>query len=114
MNEETLVPLDLSDAIAMIDRQKQRIDELTTWRDRLREELEKLDSPYCPTCGACGEEGCCPPDRCKHLICFYGEHYVRTYRDLEAENKRLRQIVIDCHDGWPDEVLQEALRGEGG
>ena len=23
-------------------------------------------SPYCPSCGACGEEGCCPPTRCKH------------------------------------------------
>ena len=34
-----------------------------------------------------------------------------AYRGLRIENKRLRQIVIDCHAGWPDEVLQEALRG---
>jgi len=31
---------------------------------------------------------------------------------LTTENKRLRQIVIDCHAGWPDEVLQQALRGK--
>ena len=35
MTEETLLPLDLSDAIAMIDRQRQRIDEL-------REALETI------------------------------------------------------------------------
>ena len=31
---------------------------------------------------------------------------------IKTENERLRQIVVDCHAGWPDEVLQEALRGE--
>jgi len=35
MNDEILVPLDLSDAIAMIDRQKKQITTLTAERDRL-------------------------------------------------------------------------------
>ena len=30
---------------------------------------------------------------------------------LTAENERFRQIIINCHDGWPDEVLQQALWG---
>ena len=33
--DETLVPLDLSDAIAMIERQQGQIDALTAERDRL-------------------------------------------------------------------------------
>jgi hypothetical protein len=24
------------------------------------------DVVYCPICGACGEEGCCPPEMCQH------------------------------------------------
>ena len=42
MTEETLVPLDLSDAIAMIDRQRQRIDELTAEKKRQSEEIRLL------------------------------------------------------------------------
>ena len=42
MSEETLVPLDLSDAIAMIDRQRQRIDELTAEKKRQSEEIRLL------------------------------------------------------------------------
>ena len=36
MNDEILVPLDLADAIAMIDRQKEQITALTTERERLQ------------------------------------------------------------------------------
>jgi len=36
MNDEILVPLDLSDAIAMIDRQKEQIAALTAQKDRLK------------------------------------------------------------------------------
>ena len=33
-------------------------------------------SPYCQDCGACGEEGCCPPSTCTHgPHCLYGEYY---------------------------------------
>ena len=38
MNDEILVPLDLSDAIAMIDRQKQQIAVLTTENKELLEQ----------------------------------------------------------------------------
>ena len=40
MNDEILVPLDLSDAIAMIDRQKEQIAALTAERDRLKAKRE--------------------------------------------------------------------------
>uniref|UniRef100_A0A6H2A077 Putative septum formation initiator n=1 Tax=viral metagenome TaxID=1070528 RepID=A0A6H2A077_9ZZZZ len=42
MNDEILVPLDLSDAIAMIDRQKEQIAALTTENERLRKEIKEI------------------------------------------------------------------------
>jgi len=45
---------------------------------------------YCAACGACGEEGCCSPDRC---ICFYGEHYDKAYKDLADEHERFLRFV---------------------
>lgn len=65
-------------------------DENAALKEKIKEQDEEV---YCPTCGACGEEGCCPPDRCEHLRCFYGEHYAKTYRELEAENGALRSLV---------------------
>ena len=41
MNDEILVPLDLSDAIAMIDRQKEQIAALTAENERLRKEIKE-------------------------------------------------------------------------
>ena len=43
-------------------------------------------SVYCRDCGACGHEGCCHPDMCKHLHC---DGYRRDYRELEADINRL-------------------------
>ena len=53
--------------------------------------MELIDPLYCPKCGACGEEGCCSPDRCIELPCLYGEHYLKSYKELEAENVILRK-----------------------
>jgi len=86
MNDEILVPLDLSDAIAMIDRQKEQITALTAENASLKEKREIWEERNVQL-----EMKCCA---------------------LTAENKRLRQIVIDCHAGWPDEILQKALGSE--
>ena len=42
MNDEILVPLDLSDAIALIDRQKQQIAALKAERDKALSEIDML------------------------------------------------------------------------
>lgn len=39
-----------------------------------------FESPYCPACGACGEDPCCSGAACKKLECHYGETYNRDYR----------------------------------
>lgn len=54
---------------------------------RLTAELAraKAKTVYCPTCKACGEPGCCPPEQCKHLVCLHGSNYAKTYTELGAE-----------------------------
>lgn len=51
---------------------------------------EQMLDVYCPACGSCGEEGCCPPEKC---ICFYREHYNKTYRELESEHERFLTLL---------------------
>lgn len=48
-----------------------------------------LSSPYCPTCGSCGETGCCSPDRCNEVICLYGASNLKDYKELLEENEAL-------------------------
>ncbi len=36
----------------------------------------KYESPYCPVCDGCGEEGCCSPLRCKQSS---DGHYCESY-----------------------------------
>jgi len=74
-------------------------------KDKEIEELkQELDTIYCPTCDACGEEGCCPPDRCKHLKdnlkCLYGIDYAKSYADLLKENAELRERLKPLEDFW--------------
>lgn len=43
---------------------------------------------YCPFCGACGEEGCCPPEKCKGgPLCpgWYRKSWRQQVRDREAD-----------------------------
>jgi len=58
---------------------------------------------YCPSCGACGEEGCCSPDRCN---CQYREHYDETYATLLKENKKMYDF-IKLVNSTPDVSLDE-------
>ena len=50
---------------------------------------------YCTTCGACGEEGCCLPDKC---VCLYREHYDKTYKSLLDENELLYKFMEDISE----------------
>ena len=51
---------------------------------------------YCPTCGSCGEPGCCPP-----TICKFGVSYINGLRkdiqwlqeDLEKTRKALAHYI---------------------
>lgn len=65
------------------------------WSKKITELLD--ENLYCPECGSCGEEGCCPPDICVHLkenlLCLYGLYYAKTYKELLDENTSLREEI---------------------
>lgn len=53
----------------------------------------EVDDIYCSNCGACGESGCCSPDKC-----LYVDHYNKEYRELLEEHERfliLLQALTD-------------------
>ena len=80
--------------------------------EQLQAEVEELKNPiYCKKCGACGESGCCPPDRCN---CLYGDEYKTEYTELCAENEHL-QAKIDALmlEYCPDEMTEEQMDNWG-
>lgn len=51
---------------------------------------------YCPTCDACGIEGCCEAEQCRKIVCLHGETYgADLKRDMER-HMALREEV----DRW--------------
>jgi len=75
------------EAMLVVESQEFKMAELRAEVERLRDIKEPV---YCPTCGSCGEEGCCPPDKCQAFPCLYGENSAQSYRELEDENERLQ------------------------
>ena len=69
---------DPTQPILMGKRIKDAVARLTGELAAVRRERDEA-SPYCPTCGSCGEPECCPPSKCKHTICFYGKDYIKDY-----------------------------------
>lgn len=57
--------------------------ECLTWQGEISMDMNKSNSPYCKSCGACGESGCCTPLKCisklinKNTDCEYGIHYIK-------------------------------------
>jgi hypothetical protein len=53
-----------------------------------QDEIEAY-SPYCILCGACGEEGCCPPTRCTMKGGDYCDDYLGVLKDAYVELKQI-------------------------
>lgn len=76
-----------------------REKELEAKVDELEQMLETADPVYCPTCGHCGEEGCCGlMTKCKDAKpnhCFYGHPRKQSHREqeIEAQNKVLWEVI---------------------
>ena len=90
MHEETLVPLDLSDALAMIDRQRQQIVLLQEAQDKILR-----------LCEDCGEEGIAcfkeKDDQIATLKALLGEKEIRI-SELERDYETVRNLLIETRD----------------
>lgn len=52
------------------------------------------DEVYCSECNSCAEPGCCPPWKCKQVLCKYGEDCVRQYEEACAERTLFYSMLI--------------------
>ena len=71
---------------------------------------ESTESPYCPECEACGEEGCCSGAKCiKNAAnkCLYADNYALAYR----YNKAVADKLFDALNVY-DSVLAGQIVGE--
>lgn len=57
----------------------------------------ELDDAYCPTCGACGESGCCPPTRCHYLDAYRGD-----YKELVKDWDFMWNLLEHLAKFYPD------------
>lgn len=72
-----------------MDKKDIIISELRDQVESLRIDLDMWEDPiYCPTCGSCGESGCCNPDKCegvKETKRLYCDTNWRSYGAMESE-----------------------------
>lgn len=52
---------------------------------------EDVESPYCPKCGSCGHDGCCPAE-----ACLYPEIKSETVKELKLEVEQLQSQLEAC------------------
>lgn len=55
----------------------------------------KIESPYCPVCDACGEEGCCSPLMCEQSPAGdYCEWYLRDLKFAYKMYQWMEQNIV--------------------
>ena len=75
----------------------------------LNKQQHKEDSPYCPTCGSCGEEGCCPPTRCK-----FGLSYIDNLRkEISSTRKTLAVYIKKTGFNPTEDIINQEIEFYG-
>lgn len=54
---------------------------------------DKEYSPYCEECNSCGDDGCCPPDKCK-----YSRYYLRDAQKQILDLKTKLALAVEALD----------------
>jgi len=66
--------------------------------------MDKLESPYCPICEACGVDGCCSATACQqHPDGYYCKTYLKELQFTYRMYHRLMELI----DG--DEKYKEQI-----
>lgn len=69
---------------------------------------EESDSPYCYTCGACGEDGCCPPTKCVQEDGKYCAQYLKILKATYiAHTKIYEKLSIELQEEALDIYIKE-------
>ena len=66
--------------------------------------MGELESPYCPICQACGEDGCCPATACQQ---HPDGHYCKTYlKELQFGYRMYHQLMklIDGDEKYKEQI----------
>lgn len=61
---------------------------------QIEEWLDGECSPYCESCGACGESGCCEPSKCLYAK-EYCQQLINENENLKSQIEDLRAKVED-------------------
>ena len=71
--------------------------------------LEDEESPYCETCGSCGETGCCPPINCQAVKCKYGETNLKDYKCFQNQWEIMFNALKELWEFNNNEIAKNAL-----
>jgi hypothetical protein len=75
----------------------------------MNKKQDEEENPYCPTCGSCGKENCCPPSKCK-----FGLSYVSNLQnELLATRKALAIYIKKA--GWEpsEKIIDQEIKFYG-
>jgi hypothetical protein len=70
---------------------------------------DKKEIPHCPTCGSCGKENCCPPNKCK-----FGVNYINNLRnELSSTRKALGAYIGMKGYNVTEEIINQEVEFYG-
>lgn len=76
---------------------------------QIKNRIMKEKGPYCPTCGSCGEESCCPPSRCK-----FGLSYIANLqKELQMTRKALAKYIEKAGYKATEDIIDQEIEHYG-
>jgi len=80
-------------------------EEMEATEQKILQEIENDNSPYCPVCSGCGEDLCCPATMCQqHPDGSYCNMYLK---DLKFAYKMNKWVTDNLYHKMPKELQAE-------
>jgi hypothetical protein len=88
---------------------ERNLQDLIHMRNEIMNNEEIKKNPYCPTCGSCGKNECCPPSRCK-----FGINYIQNMqKELLATRKTLAVYIEMQGYKATEEIINQEINFHG-